>query len=169
MFHPAIRPQIKAEERKKNYVSTYLNARSVIEDHILEWENGHVESRIQYLSQEAMADRVRYVYPLLDRRLVEFSFSMPAHFMFDRGYDRFLNRKAIEDLLPETVLWGRHKDERERIKQMKNFFFTMKDRLLREELYREKLQKSPYILHAEMEQDNHKITTITAILCSNYL
>jgi hypothetical protein len=169
IFEQTFCPLIEEEEKKKNYIFTYMYSKNAREEHIRAWENGHVESRIQSLSQESMGDRVQYVFPLLDRRLVEFAFSIPAQFMFHRGYDRYLYRTAIADLLPETVLWGIHKDEEERIKQIKKFYFTMLETLLKDQKYSSRIYSSPYLKDSNSIHNNHKITALTAILCSEYL
>ena len=83
-------------------------------DLIRAWENGHVQGRLNAWSQEALSSHVQYAFPLLDRRLIELSFNIPGKYLFNKGYDRYTYRKAIEDIVPSTLLWGIHKSEPKR-------------------------------------------------------
>jgi asparagine synthase (glutamine-hydrolysing) len=47
--------------------------------------------------------------PLLDYRLVEFAFQLPVTYLFRDGWHKWILRKAVEDLLPENVVWRRQK------------------------------------------------------------
>jgi asparagine synthase (glutamine-hydrolysing) len=47
--------------------------------------------------------------PFLDYRVVDFAFRLPAGYLFRHGWHKWILRKAIEDRLPEDVVWRRHK------------------------------------------------------------
>lgn len=47
--------------------------------------------------------------PFLDYRVIEFAFQLPVTYLFRDGWHKWILRKAIEDLLPEDVIWRRHK------------------------------------------------------------
>lgn len=43
--------------------------------------------------------------PLLDYRLLDFVFSLPVTYLIRNGWHKWIFRKAVEDLLPENVVW----------------------------------------------------------------
>ncbi len=47
--------------------------------------------------------------PLLDYRVVDLAFSMPISYLIRDGWQKWILRKAMEDLLPEDVVWRRQK------------------------------------------------------------
>jgi len=47
--------------------------------------------------------------PLLDYRVVEFSFFLPVTYLIRNGWRKWILRKAMEDLLPEDVVWRKTK------------------------------------------------------------
>ena len=74
-------------------------------------EHGHLAERIEAWSNNNDGDRIVYVYPLLDKRLIEFSLGIPPDLYVREGYDRYLFRYALGGILPETVRWGDVKRE----------------------------------------------------------
>jgi asparagine synthase (glutamine-hydrolysing) len=42
--------------------------------------------------------------PFLDYRLVEFLFSLPAHYKIRRGWNKFILRKAMREIVPKKVI-----------------------------------------------------------------
>lgn len=53
--------------------------------------------------------RMEYRYPLLDVHLLELAYTFPEKWLAHEGIPRFLFRKAMEDLIPDKVLWNRKK------------------------------------------------------------
>jgi len=47
--------------------------------------------------------------PLLDEELIDLAFSIPPSYKFSGGYSKGLFRKAMQGMLPESVLWRRDK------------------------------------------------------------
>lgn len=75
------------------------------------WARGHLSGRIEDWAREAAALGVEYRYPLLDRRVVEFSLSLPAAAYWGLGQGRGLFRAAAAPWLPAEILEWRRKDE----------------------------------------------------------
>ena len=46
-----------------------------------------------------------HAYPLLDRRVMEFAYTMPESLFVQRGIGRYLYRRALQDLLPQPLCW----------------------------------------------------------------
>ena len=57
----------------------------------------------------SMAFSLESRLPFLDHRVVEFCFSLPYSAKIGNGWTKLLLRRAAADVLPESVLWRRHK------------------------------------------------------------
>lgn len=53
----------------------------------------------------SMAHSLEVRVPFADYRLVEYAFNIPADFKFYKGREKGLVRKALQGLLPDSVLW----------------------------------------------------------------
>lgn len=67
-------------------------------------ENGALHQRLEFQALQAARHGLRYVFPLLDWRLLEFGAGLPARLQLHGGMRRALFRTAIADLLPEEIL-----------------------------------------------------------------
>lgn len=47
--------------------------------------------------------------PFLDYRLIEFAFSLPSNYLIRGGWPKWIIRKAMEDQLPQEVIWRKAK------------------------------------------------------------
>ena len=56
-----------------------------------------------------MATPLEYRCPLLDHRVVELAMRMPTTYLVRDGWHKWILRKAVEDLLPSSVVWRRQK------------------------------------------------------------
>jgi hypothetical protein len=50
---------------------------------------------------------IEYRHPLLDRRLIDFSFSLPPEMLIKDGWKRYLFRHAMRGILPDNVRLGK--------------------------------------------------------------
>jgi asparagine synthase (glutamine-hydrolysing) len=64
---------------------------------------------LRYADRSSMAHGREVRLPLLDRRIAEFAFSLPASFLSDRGVSKRILRDAVAPLVPERVLARRDK------------------------------------------------------------
>lgn len=48
-------------------------------------------------------------HPMMDKRLIEFSYAVPTQIKYDKGWGRLLARIGLAELLPEEVQWRRGK------------------------------------------------------------
>jgi asparagine synthase (glutamine-hydrolysing) len=60
-------------------------------------------------NQNSMGVPVELRSPLLDHRVVEFAYSLPASYLIRDGWFKWIVRKAMEDELPAEVVWRRQK------------------------------------------------------------
>lgn len=56
-----------------------------------------------------MSIPVEHRFPLLDYRMVELGLKMPYEYLFNRGWTKYILRKAMEPYLPKTIIWRRKK------------------------------------------------------------
>jgi asparagine synthase (glutamine-hydrolysing) len=71
----------------------------------------HLPERVEGWASGGQREGIIYAYPLLDRRIVEFSLGLPEEMYFKNGWLRYLFRHALNGILPEEVLWNRNKKE----------------------------------------------------------
>lgn len=81
-------------------------------------ELGYHQERIESWAILGERSGVRYAYPYLDKRLVEFALALPSQWYFRRGQNRYLYRKALGDALPPYLGRKGKLPERERVKQL---------------------------------------------------
>ncbi|GEN29728.1 asparagine synthetase B [Halovibrio variabilis] len=65
--------------------------------------NGHIASRMSLWSTWAGPLGIQYRYPLMDKRLLEFSLSLPPDMLWQKRRKRIVYRMAMVDALPERV------------------------------------------------------------------
>ena len=69
----------------------------------------HLQSLLQLEDRTSMAFSLESRLPLLDYRIVELAFSVPARLRFAEGKPKHLFRKAIQGIVPAPVLERRDK------------------------------------------------------------
>ncbi len=60
-------------------------------------------------------------YPFLDKRLIEFCYSLPTDMKVKFGWSRYILRIAMDGILPQEIQWRPFKAEANNIYQ-NNFF-----------------------------------------------
>jgi asparagine synthase (glutamine-hydrolysing) len=63
----------------------------------------HIAERAEIWAQTGARYGLAFAFPLLDRRVVEFSLSLPSELFLRGGFRRRLFRDAMADVLPESV------------------------------------------------------------------
>jgi asparagine synthase (glutamine-hydrolysing) len=69
-------------------------------------KEGAIQKRMEQWFPAALAQRMEYVYPLLDKRIIEFALAIPEE-LYDtvKGVKRVFFRETIEDLLAHDIVW----------------------------------------------------------------
>ena len=73
--------------------------------------HGHLAARMEAWTAWGAPHGVVYSYPLTDRRVLEFAYALPPELYWQRGYTRYLFRKAMEGVLPPEVQWEKSKHD----------------------------------------------------------
>jgi asparagine synthase (glutamine-hydrolysing) len=68
-----------------------------------------LEELLRYADRNSMAHGREVRLPFLSHELVEFIFSLPAHFKIRNGWTKWLLRKSMEKSLPTEITWRREK------------------------------------------------------------
>lgn len=64
---------------------------------------GHLSYRAASWSIVGAAHRVQYVYPMLDRRLIDFVLGVPPHLFDTSGPDRAMMRNTVHGVAPDVI------------------------------------------------------------------
>ena len=78
---------------------------------------GHLNNRMESWAASGAERGIVYRYPLLDKRVIEFAYSLPAYSFHHLGFPRFLYRKAADRILPESFVWTFPKRENSRFQR----------------------------------------------------
>jgi asparagine synthase (glutamine-hydrolysing) len=70
----------------------------------------HLPRLLRWDDRNTMAFGVEGRYPFLDHRLVELALSIPPRLNFHHGWNKYVMRMALGDLLPPTIQWRRSKN-----------------------------------------------------------
>ncbi|MEO5683325.1 MAG: asparagine synthase (glutamine-hydrolyzing) [Chitinophagaceae bacterium] len=71
--------------------------------------NNGLEELLQYADRNSMAHGREVRLPFLNQQLVEFIFSLPAHFKIKNGRTKWILREAMQGLLPAEIAWRKDK------------------------------------------------------------
>lgn len=105
----------RAEEPPRGYASAalrrsaqFLPQRTVRKSSVIRtmtdlFDVGAIQSRLNTWAASGVRHGIEYRYPLLDRRVLEFVYSIPTDMFIRKGQPRWLMREAMDDLLPDTV------------------------------------------------------------------
>ena len=93
------------------------------------FEHGHLSYRMESWAAHGATLGMSYVYPLLDKRLVEFALSIPDSLFFKDGWKRYLYRTAMAGILPDSVRWNKTKYDTAMATQLRQVNTSAKERV----------------------------------------
>lgn len=67
---------------------------------------GHLQYRMESWTAHGAELGIRYEFPFLDRRVIEFALGIPEDLYFRQGWKRWLFRTAMDGILPDEVRWN---------------------------------------------------------------
>jgi len=68
-----------------------------------------LEELLRYADRNSMAHSREVRLPFLNHELVEFVFSLPAHFKIREGWTKWLLRQSMKEQLPAEIVWRKDK------------------------------------------------------------
>lgn len=104
--------RIGLEERIKAYQARRITpAHAAREDHLRRLSSGVVPFVLEVADRAAAAFGIEPRYPFFDRRLVSFCLSLPSEQKLQQGWTRAVMRRAMANILPETVRLRKSKSD----------------------------------------------------------
>jgi len=79
---------------------------------------GHLTNRMEAWAESGARQGIRYRYPLLDLRVVEFALAVPIHLYRQEGKNRWLMREVLSGLVPDVIRMNAPKREPRRVVQL---------------------------------------------------
>ncbi|MBI4492008.1 MAG: asparagine synthase (glutamine-hydrolyzing) [Chloroflexi bacterium] len=80
-------------------------------NNVLYWElyKNRLPALLRYEDRLSMAFSIESRVPLLDHRVVELAFALPARWKIRSGWSKWALRQAMQGVLPEAITWRRDK------------------------------------------------------------
>lgn len=105
-----LHPLIMKKYKEKKILS--LQPKMTIKKHMLAyWKYAHIQSRCESWCSSSIEHKLEYRYPLLDKRILEFSLGVPPHYFVSNGIGRYVYKDATKDLFPKELVWKDYKLE----------------------------------------------------------
>ncbi len=134
-----------------------------------------LEDLLRYADRNSMAHGREVRLPFLNHELVEFIFSLPAHFKIHRGWQKLLLRKSMQHDLPNEIVWRKDKVGYEPPQQqwmenktLQEYIYSAKEKLVKEKIL------NPSVLAKKIQpQDAHAAENydwryLVAATCMNH-
>jgi asparagine synthase (glutamine-hydrolysing) len=104
---------LKSEFKKNKYFNvvkksseSYSSPYKLQQFEITELQLPHL---LRYEDRNSMRHSIETRLPFLDYRLVEFCVSLPLSLKIKEGWTKYILRKGINDLMPESIVWRKNK------------------------------------------------------------
>lgn len=153
--HPDLHPEfIRAYGQSHYYLPATTRLNGVL--YYNSFQNG-LEELLQYADRNSMAHGREVRLPFLNHELVEFIFSLPAQYKIHQGWSKWLLRKSMEPLLPQSIVWRKEKVGFETPQQQWMQEKKVQERILAaKKILVEKNILRPSVLHKKIQpQENH--------------
>ena len=89
-------------------------------DPIRHIESGNIQTRTELAAWVDAEYNMQHLFPFLDHRVMDFAMSVPRHWYFKRGINRYIYRRAFRGILPDEVYRYVRKDDPGRGALLKN-------------------------------------------------
>ena len=86
-------------------------ARTLRENHWRSLTSALVPHYLEVNDKAASAFGIDHRHPYFDRRLIEFCYGIPANQKLNQGWDRAIQRRAMEGILPQQIQWRIQKSD----------------------------------------------------------
>jgi asparagine synthase (glutamine-hydrolysing) len=113
-----------------------------------------LQELLRYADRNSMAHGREVRLPFLDHELIQFVFSLPAHFKIKNGWTKWILRSSMENQLPEQIVWRKEKvgfeppqvqwmqDTRIKERIMESRKLLIKEKILKPEVMQKPVQAS---------------------------
>ena len=105
-------PYLYCQDHFAKYANKMVNEESKFipgvhgeQKHLL--REGLIQQRIESWAAAGYDKKIEYAYPLLDKRIIEFSLAIPEKlYSIQNGYSRYFFREAISHLVENDIVWA---------------------------------------------------------------
>jgi len=115
-FHQEAHPFIPMEKQETlrmrlgRYRRVALGQKLPYDDYLSSSLRSHtthvgLKELLRYADRNSMAHSREVRLPFLSHKLVEFVFSLPDHYKINSGWTKFVLRKAMDKILPDSICW----------------------------------------------------------------
>jgi len=98
--------RIPHDRKKLNHLFKFIQFKSF---QIRELSQRNLPHLLRYEDKNSMRHSVETRLPFIDYKFVESAISMQDDLKFKKGYLKYLLRKVINDLLPQSIVWRKNK------------------------------------------------------------
>lgn len=108
--HPDINPDFALNLRGREWEGIHKPIITKLNDIL--YFNSHnlgLEELLRFADRNSMAHGREARLPFLNHELVQFIFSLPAHFKIHDGWTKWILRHTMKDQLPESIVWRKDK------------------------------------------------------------
>ena len=91
------------------YEKSYLKKRDAHEYHYTGLKSAFLQYELEVLDWISAPFSVEFKHPFYDKRLIEFCLAIPTEQKVSNGWDRFILRKAMSNIVPSEVQWRNNK------------------------------------------------------------
>ena len=109
-----VRPEFQHQMKFQQMKCRQASIRSTL---IWLWSNGLLAHRMDSWAAHGARLNIKYAYPLLDRRLLEFVAGLPREQFVQGKWRRWIMRKTLNGILPEEICWHTDKFEKLRVEK----------------------------------------------------
>jgi asparagine synthase (glutamine-hydrolysing) len=100
--------KINLEQYEKEFYQNYYTADTGRKTHYFSLTYP-VQSLFEWIDLATAAFSIEPRYPYFDKRLIEFCYGLPADLKFKNGWNRYIQRRAMENILPREIQWRNNK------------------------------------------------------------
>jgi asparagine synthase (glutamine-hydrolysing) len=135
-------------------------------------ESGDIQSRTEFTADYGSRFHLKTLYPLLDKRVIEYATALPRRLFFYRGMSRYAFRKAFKDILPHSIYAITNKDDPARSAFLRATLPTrvngilIKIKELDNDLFKPFINQENLLFQAEKLSENIDLTLFTKLFYS---
>lgn len=104
-----LKPGIKKSFSFKTIRESASSFKDIYKMQQLELTTIQLPHLLRYEDRNSMRHSIETRLPFLDYRFVEYSISLNTNYKIYKGWTKYILRKAIEDILPNSITWRRDK------------------------------------------------------------
>lgn len=131
-----------------------------------------LQELLRYADRNSMAHSREVRLPFLYHELVQFVFSLPAHFKIRNGFTKWILREAMSSTLPHDITWRKDKTGFEppqllwmQNNRLQDFIHESKKKLVAKQILRQDVLEKPVIPQPAHAADNFDWRYLCAAAC----